>query len=106
MFTKIAVGVSPRGTVRDNIVGTCCAELGDHQRRRGCWHDDSAVQVEGTSGMDSSEASITATGGEDVWLRASGELFKAAEDVVANPSVKLSVWVLRSLIIGMKLTVI
>lgn len=36
--------------------------------------------------MDGSEASIAAAGGEDVWLRASGKLFKAAEDVIANSS--------------------
>lgn len=31
MFTEVSVGVPPCGAVGDDIVGTCCAQLGDHQ---------------------------------------------------------------------------
>jgi len=88
MFAEVSVCVSPCGAVRDDVVGTCCTKLGDHQGRCGRWHDDSAAQVQGTSRMHSSEASIAATGSEDVWLTASRKLLKAAEDIVANSSGK------------------
>lgn len=45
--------------------------------------------------MDGSEPCITAAGGEDMWLRADGELFKTAEDIVADSSVASSVWLLE-----------
>lgn len=41
--------------------------------------------------MDSSETCIATTGSENVWLRAGRKLFEAAEDIVANTSIVLSV---------------
>lgn len=92
MFPEVGVGILPGVAVRDHVVGACCAKLGDHQGRCGCGNDDSAIQVQGTGGVDSSKTCIAATGSEDVWLRASGKLFEAAEDVVTNTSVDSSVW--------------
>lgn len=45
VFAEVGVCVSPCGAVRDDIVGTCCAELGDHQGRCCCGDDDGAVEV-------------------------------------------------------------
>ena len=92
MFPEVGVGVLPGVAVSDHVVGACCAELGDHQGRCGCRNDNSAVQVQGTGGVDSGKTCIATTGSEDVWLRAGGKLFEAAEDVVANTAVVSSAW--------------
>jgi hypothetical protein len=87
MFAEVGVGVLPSVAVGDHIISTRCAELGHHQGGCGCGNDNSAVQVQGTGGVDSSKTCIATARCEDVWLRAGGELFEATEDVVADTSV-------------------
>ena len=105
MFAEVSVGISPCGAVRDHVVGACCAQFGHHQGGCGGRHDDGAVQVQSSRRVDGSEASVTAAGGEDVWFRAGGELFEAAENVVADTSIESSAKMSARLIMRGKLTV-
>jgi len=92
MFFEIRISVSPCGTVGDDIVGTRCAKFGHHQGGCCCGDYDSAVQVQSSRWVYGSESCVAAAGGEDVWLGASWELFEATENVVADSSIALSVW--------------
>ena len=87
MFLQVCVGVFPCSTMLDDLVCSRSPELSYHQRCGGCWYDDSALQVEGTSRVDSSETGITTTGSKDVRTSAFWKLCKTAENVVADTSV-------------------